>query len=233
MRTVYGIQLLALACSVWLIAGCASAPKSKGWSAWSFSKKPKEDEKGPKIVTPREKMEQLRELGANSSKMSPQLRETVAGELTHGIVHEKDPVLRAQILRTLAHFPSEKSASILAAGLHDHDRDVRIAACESLGKYGGTNSVQELSQVIKDDADVDVRLAAVRGLGDGASPGAVAVLGEALDDQDPAMQHRAIASMKKLSNQDFGTDVEAWRQYAKSGQGPPKPTLAERIRKWF
>ena len=138
-----------------------------------------------------------------------------------------------QILRTLGYFPTEKSASILAAGLHDHDRDVRMAACEGLGRQGGPTAAQELARVLAEDADIDVRLAAARGLGESATPTALPPLGDALEDQDPAMQFRAIASMKKISGKDFGNDVGAWREYAKSGQPPEQPSFASRYLKWF
>jgi HEAT repeat protein len=178
-------------------------------------------------------MEQMRNLAAEGNKLSPELQERASLELAQGIAHERDPVLRAQILRTLGNLPSQKGDAVLAAGLHDHDRDVRIAACEALGKHGGPQAAQELSRALKEDSDVDVRLAAARGLGESRSTEAIHPLGDALEDQDPAIQHRAMASMKKVSGKDFGSDVDAWRQYAKSGQEPPKPTLAERLRKLF
>ena len=231
MRTVYGRRLLAFLCGMWLVAGCASAPKAE-WPTWMTFGKTKDDGR-PKVVTPRDKMEQLRELTARGRKMSPELQERVSSELAQGIVNEQDPVLRAQILRTLGRYPTEKAGVILSSGLHDHDRDVRIAACEALGVRGGEASVAELARVLADDADVDVRLAAARGLSETASTQGVAALGDALEDQDPAIQRRAMASMKKLSGQDFGGDVGAWRQYAKTGQGPPPPSLAQRLRKLF
>ena len=230
MRNLRGIPLLALACSMWLAVGCANAPKMSRPEWLSFGKKPPKDDK---IVTPRDKMEQLRALAKEGPKMSPELQERVSSELAQGIAHEQDPVLRAQILRTLGHFPSEKSAGVLAAGLHDKNRDVRIAACEGLGRHKGPAAAEELSHAIADDADVDVRLAAARALGEAADPKSVAALGTALEDHNPAMQHRAMSSLKKVSGQDYGTDVEAWKEYAKSGQGPAQPTLVQRILKWF
>ena len=230
MRTINLRPVLAVVCGVWLVAGCASASKAE-WPSWmTFGKK---KENGPKVVTPRDKMEQLRELSSRSKKMTPELQERVSQELAQGIAHEQDPVLRAQILRTLGHFPTERAGTILAAGLNDHERDVRIAACEALGVRGGEVSVKELSRVLTEDADIDVRLAAARSLGDTGSPQGVAALGNALDDQDPALQFRAITSMKKISGQDFGNDLDAWRQYAKTGQQGPKPSIAQRLRRLF
>ncbi len=227
MRTLSGMHVLALACCVALSPGCASL-KTPSW----FAKKEKPSD-GPKVITPRDKMVQLRELSKNGDKLTPELRERVSSELANGIAHEQDPILRAQVLRTLGRFPSEKSLVVCTAGLHDHQRDVRIAACESLGRLGGAEATANLSRTLAEDADVDVRLAAARALGETADAKGVAALGEALQDQDPAMQHRAMASMKKISGQDFGTDVDAWREYAKTGQGPPTPTFAERFRNLF
>jgi hypothetical protein len=47
----------------------------------------------------------------------------------------------------------------------------------------------------------------------------VAPLGEALTDNDPAMQYRAILSLKNVTGKDLGNDVEPWRQYVK-GETP-------------
>jgi HEAT repeat protein len=222
--------LLALAGSMWLASGCAGSGKISRPQWLSFGKK---EETGPKVVTPRDKMEQLRELAKRGPKMSPDLQERASNELAQGIAHEQDPILRAQILRTLASFSTEKSATILVAGLHDHERDVRIAACEALGKHGGPAAAPNLSRALAEDADLDVRLAAARGLGEAGNAAAVPSLGDALEDQDPAMQHRAMASLKKVSGQDYGDDVEAWRQYAKTGQAQPQPSLVQRIFKGF
>jgi HEAT repeat protein len=222
--------LLALTASVWVASGCASGSKTSPPKWFSFGKK---EESGPKVITPRDKIEQLRELATHAHEMSPELQERASNELAQGIAHEQDAILRAQILRTLANFRTAKAGTILVAGLHDHERDVRIAACESLGKYGGPTAAPNLSRALAEDSDLDVRLAAARGLGQTKDASAVSSLGEALEDQDPAMQHRAIASLKLVSGQDYGGDVEAWRQYAKTGQPQPQPSLAQRIFKKF
>lgn len=234
MRTFRGITFLALALCACLGSGCASGMHAPSSDWWSFNKKKKKEQSDDGIVTPYSKMKQLRELSKQSADMTPELQERVTNELAHGIVHEQDPVLRAQILRTLGHFPNEKSAAILAAGLrHDGNRDVRIAACDGLGRQKGDKAAEELSHALAEDADVDVRLAAARALGNTGDPKAVAALGTALDDQDPAMRHRALSSLKQVSGKDYGDDLEAWRQYAKTGTPPEEPSLAQRLRKLF
>ena len=237
MRQLPGKRLLALLCCLALVPGCASTYKAptakKSWFAWGKKKK-EADVVGAKIITPRDKMLQLRYLANEGRKLSPELQERAATELCQGIARKRDPdAARRQILRTLGTLPSEKGYAVLAAGLHDHDRDVRIAACEALGKRGGPQAAQELSRTLTEDADIDVRLAAARGLGDTHATEGIHALGDRIEDQDPAMQVRAMASMKKVSGKDFGQDIDAWKQYAKTGQEPPQPSLAERFRKKF
>ncbi|MBI2826367.1 MAG: HEAT repeat domain-containing protein [Planctomycetia bacterium] len=233
MRRYRGTNVLALAVSVGLMAGsgCATAPRAQ-WPSWmAFGKK---EEDGPKILTPHDKMVQMRELATRLPKYSPELQEQVAAELVQAIPHEQDPVLRAQILRTLGVCPTESAARILAAGLNDHNRDVRIAACDAWGKRGGPEATTELSRALTEDADIDVRLAAARNLGTVEHPNAIAPLGQALEDPDPAMQRRAMASLKQTSGRDYGNNVQAWREFVQGRQpAAPQESFVQRIFKWF
>ena len=79
----------------------------------------------------------------------------------------------------------------------------------------------------------DVRLAAAKALGETRNPAAVPALGEALADADPAMQYRAVLSLKQATGKDLGNSVDRWQQYVKGEQPAPAPTLGERIRNWF
>ncbi len=99
MRNSRSIFLLAPTLGLWLATclGCASAPKVS-WPAWTGLAK--EDDSGPKVLTPKDKMEQLRELSTKGPKMTPEMQEKVSTERARGIPNEQDPMLRAQILRT-------------------------------------------------------------------------------------------------------------------------------------
>ncbi len=222
-----------LASSLWLATctGCATAPKVT-WPEWTHLGK--KDDDGVKILTPKDKMEQLRALTKAAAKMTPEKQEAVAVELARGIATEQDVTLRAQILRTLAAYPTETATKILVAALNDKDRNVRIAACEGLGKHGGPEVPKELGRVLAEDSDLDVRLAAARGLGTAAHPNSIAPLGQALDDPDPAMQLRVMASLKEASGRDYGNDTHAWREFVQGGQPKqPEESLAQRLFKWF
>jgi HEAT repeat protein len=90
-----------------------------------------------------------------------------------------------------------------------------------------------LAEVLRRDPDIDVRLAAARSLGEIGDPAAVTALGAALDDTDPAMQVRAVASLREVTGKDFGADVNRWRQYVQGeSPSPPEPvSFAERVRR--
>jgi len=91
-----------------------------------------------------------------------------------------------------------------------------------------------LNKVLTSDTNVDVRLAAARNMGLTKDPSAIPALADSLSDSDPAMQRRAVESLRLLSKKDFGSDVSAWQQYAKGEQPEMKePSVAERFRKMF
>jgi HEAT repeat protein len=92
-----------------------------------------------------------------------------------------------------------------------------------------------LAGTLSSDVEMDVRLAAVKALGETRDAGAVAALGEALEDRDPAMQYQAVRSLRNLTGEKLGNDVNLWRQYVR-GELPPESrpiSFAEDIRRMF
>jgi hypothetical protein len=233
MRNSRHKLLLAPTVGLWIATclGCASAPKMQ-WPAWTGLAN--EDDSGPKVLTPKDKVDQLRELAKKAPKMDQETQEKVSAELARGITNEQDPILRGQILRTLAVYKTDIAGKVLAAGIHDKDHNVRIAACEAWGVRGGPQAPEVLGAALGHDENFDVKLAAARGLGKVAHPNAIAPLGQALDDPDPAMQRRAMLSLKEASGRDFGGDVAAWREFVHGGQPPvPEESLAQKFWKLF
>ena len=135
---------------------------------------------------------------------------------------EKDPLIRLEIIRTLGRYPGPAADAILKAALSDPEARVRVAACEAWGKRNDAQAVALLSEALRSDVDADVRLAAAKALGETKNPAAVAALGEALTDSDPAMQYRAVLSLKQATGKDLGNSVERWQQYVK-GERPEEP----------
>jgi HEAT repeats len=209
--------------------GCA-AQKRPQWLAWGKSK----EEPALHVETPGERLEKLRKLASEVKKLPAAETERISTDLAQAISKEQDPLLRAQILRTLAEFPTETASRVLAAGLADSEADVRVAACEAWGQRAGPEAVQRLSETLGADTNIDVRLAAARALASCPDQKTVAALGLALEDHDPALQRRAIQSLEKVTGRHFGNDVVAWREYVQGRD--PKPdseSLVSRIFRLF
>jgi HEAT repeat protein len=178
------------------------------------------------VKTPQQRIEELKVL-AKSSSLPP---ETTA-QLVKEIQTEQDPQIRLNIVRVLAKLPDPSASAVLHAGLEDPDNSVRVACCEAWGTRGGTEAVTELSTVLHAESNIDVRMAAAKALGVTREATAVQPLAEVLADNDPAIQRRAIESLKNVSGKDFGYDVPAWRQYAAGQPVEPRPvSFAERLR---
>ena len=178
----------------------------------------------PGVKTPQERIHELKAIAA--APPSPGIAEQLAIE----IQREQDPQVRCHIVRALAKVQDPKAAAVLHAGLEDPEQSVQIACCEAWGKRGGAEAVQELSTVLQAESNVDVRMAAARALGQTSHTAAVQPLADVLADNDPAIQRRAIESLKAVSGKDYGYDVQAWRQYAAGGPVQPKErSIAERL----
>lgn len=228
MRRIARRCSLALAvCLSAGVLGCAASD----WNlmAWANPK--------PKVVsnieTPAQRIEKLRKLAKSAPQDTPEEQERMSDLLAAGMRNELDPLVRAQMVRTLGAYRTVPADEALAAALQDSDSDVRIAACETLGNRRGPEPARLLSETVSSDTDIDVRLAATRALGEVGDPSAVNGLSVALDDANPAMQHRAVRSLEKVTGRQHGHDVAAWKRDLEDGQIDPPPSLADRLKEWF
>jgi HEAT repeat protein len=223
---------IAAACALGLglFSGCASGA-GRGWAGLFPNRKMTDEEQ---VETPSERIETLRKLAESADRAEATEKERIAGQLAAAVPGETDPLVRAQLIRTLGHYPGTPTLSTVAAALDDGERDVRIAACESLGRLGGPDATEKLSATIASDADPDVRLAALRAAGELDDPNVVSGIAIALDDPDPALQLRAMRSLEQVTGKQYGNDVQLWRAYA-AGEAPTEPdiSVAERLRQLF
>ena len=228
---VLGFCLCVVILAAAITTGCAQNKiSSKSLNPFAAQKKKGE---AIGIRTSAKTIEEMKELEKVAKKASPAAQEKVASELAMRIQVEQDPLVRIHMVTTLGAYPVPRSADVLKAALNDSDADVRVACCKAWGRRGGPEAVQELQRVVASDTNVDVRLAAARALGQTKDKSAIPALGEALADNDPAMQYRAVEALKEVSGRDLGNDVAAWREFAKSGKEPAPPTIAERFRGMF
>jgi HEAT repeat protein len=188
----------------------------------------------PGVVAPRERIAKLKKLSETAASATPAQRQQVSEELAASIRTEKDPLIRLEIIRTLGRYPGQSADAILKAAMSDSEARIRVVACEAWGKRNDANAVALLSEALRSDVDADVRIAAARSLGETKNPAAVAALGEALSDTDPAMQYRAVLSLKQTTGKDFGNNVERWQQYVKGERSQePAASLADRAKGAF
>ncbi|MFZ5828497.1 MAG: HEAT repeat domain-containing protein [Planctomycetota bacterium] len=217
-----------LSLSVLLLCGCSSLPT---WVPFTRET----PDRLPGVLAPHEKIATLRQLAEGAPSKGADERERLIDELLQALPQEKDPMIRSEIITTLAAYPGDRVDAVLSRALEDPDRDVQLATCAAWGRRGGPQACAALSRALQTSNDRDVRLAAARGLGDVRDPAAVAALGSVLEDRDPALQHRAVQSLRAATGEDFGNDVNAWRQYVRGETPRPRaPTsLAERFRTVF
>ncbi len=117
----------------------------------------------------------------------------------------------------------------------DPDPLVRIAANEAFGRRADFDAAAALSRIAADDANIDVRLSAVAALGNCEEQQAVQALTLALDDSNPAIQNRAVESLKSSTGQPLGDNIAVWRAYLHGEPSPVLPTesFAERFQRIF
>jgi HEAT repeat protein len=227
---VHKLAALAVCSCLALLSGCAATADGV---AGLFHRK-KTTEEILNIKTPDDRRKELQELAKTAKKKPPEEQQRITAELSKEIQRENDPRMRRQILRTLTAYPTPMASAVLVAALGDSDMEVRRVACKALGERGGKDAVQELTRVVSSDTNLDVRLAAVRALGETRDSTALSPLAEALVDPDPAIQFHATAGLRAVSGRDFGTDAQAWREYAQTGKSSaPEVSLAERLRSLF
>ena len=200
-----GVLLVLLASFV--LTGCAS------WTPWKRREKAARDqEKYGFTADTRIKKLAERSKAVKSEPAQNQLEFTQ--DLVRMMLEEHDPRVRGKILETAAEYDTAAATAICSGAMQDPNESVRIRACDVWAKRGGEEAVQLLAMRFQTDTDLDVRLRALKMLGELKDAQAIPVLARALEDGDPAVQYRAVASLKQVSGRDLGNDVNAWREWA-------------------
>jgi len=214
--------LPALACG-----GCA------GWRPWKSNEKLArvEEKYGPAADT---RIKRLAERSKVVKKESEQKRIEFTQDLVRMMLEEHDPRVRCSILTTAAEYDTAAATAICKGALEDPDERVRTEACRVWSTRGGDEAVNLLATRFRTDQELDVRLQALRMLGELKDKDAIPVLAKALEDGDPAVQYRAVASLKAVSGRDLGNDVNVWREWAADPNGKAGEwTIAEGFRRLF
>ncbi|MEX0939076.1 MAG: HEAT repeat domain-containing protein [Pirellulales bacterium] len=223
--TAWTILLLA-------ISGCANGPPFSPVNWASLPSLWADDEVKLSLVTPSERVAELQATSENAAGLDDQAKVRLVAELAGQLPNEADPLVREQIVRTLAALSMPQSISALRMALGDSAPTVRVAACNALGKLPAPEAQAALLEALGSDTDIDVRLAAADALKNFPDRQTVDGLAMALDDRDPALQYRAMQTLREVTGQPLGNSVTAWRQYVRGENvAPAQPaSVAQRLR---
>jgi len=222
---VRGVVLLILA-SV-MLTGCAS------WSPLKRREKAVRDQEKYGF-TADTRIKKLAERSKAVKSESTQQQLEFTRDLVRMMLEEHDPRVRSKILETAAEYDTSAATAICTGAMQDPNEMVRTRACDVWAKRGGPDAVQLLATRFQTDADLDVRLRALKMLGELKDKQAIPVLARALEDADPAVQYRAVASLKQVSGRDLGNDVNAWREWAVDPESHKAEwSIAEGFRRLF
>jgi hypothetical protein len=228
------LSVIALVLGAAMLSGCA-APKSGLLAQWNpFHKDDVYDERqyGPTID---ERLAEIRHTGERAESMRPEERDQLAQQFGARLQHETSPSMKMELIRGLGKLQTPMADAALRMALSDPDPGIRRTAVEAWGTRRSEMAIEVLSQTLSSDTDLDVRMAAARALGNYSDRTAVESLGIALDDPNPALQYRAIESLRTATGKDYGGDVAAWRQVVK-GIEPTNfehPSIVQRWLNWY
>ena len=226
--------LIPLSCLVLIsLVGCSEGVfwRTGNWSPWARQKWAEEEQIAKTLFTRRQEMTDL----VDSLGGAPERRDQVAQHLSNIVRNDSVLLSRLHAIGLLSRVDSPIAAEALRGASQDRNTDVRIAAVNALGKSRMESSVTTLQEVLNSDTNVDVRLAATRALGSTSNPQSLQALSGVLGDKNPALQVTATESLARITGQDLGADVFAWREYLEqsgaTGQlaQPPTSTAANPI----
>lgn len=220
--------LLALGCLT-LAAGCAEiATNLRDVGDKFVLKRTPEQELG--IKTPKDRIKELKQVANAIGDEPPGEQQRIVDVLTRELASERDPIVRRHILRTIAACPPASAETVLIGAMADPDAETRRTVCACLGMRGGKASIQELSRVLASETNDSVRLAAVKALGQTKDSGSMMPLVDVMAENDPALKNLARESLSAVSGRDYGTNVQAWREFAQHGKTDlPEVSIAERV----
>jgi HEAT repeat protein len=210
-----------------MLTGCSS------WSPWGRREKSVRDQEKYGF-TADTRIKKLAERSKTVKSESTHNQQEFTQDLVRMMLEEHDPRVRSKILETAAEYDTAAATAICTGAMQDPNEMVRIRACDVWAKRGGAEAVQLLATRFQTDADLDVRLRALKMLGELKDKQAIPVLARALEDGDPAVQYRAVASLKQVSGRDLGNDVNVWREWAADPEAHKAEwSIAEGFRRLF
>ena len=215
-------------------AGCADGPLWRlGYlNPWVVKRWHEEEEL---LATLSERRGRIASIRESLHKMTPLESDRAVDYLRETVINEPVLLTRLDAIETLGMIPAPRAGEALQGFLKDPDAQVRLAATHAFETRPPAEAIPALRGVLESENDVDIRLAATRHLGRFREDrAAIDALGVALSDPEPAMQFRAMESLKKVTGRDYGFNARLWQAYL-NGEQPDEPasSVADTIRQLF
>ena len=221
----------AIAGIVSLCSGCMDGPFYAMNSAMPWTQRAwrQDEEYGATFTT---RVAEFETLKAQIPSMPQDEKERWANILGEMMDTETSPELRRLSVECLAMIASPIADEGLTKASEDKVDKVRITACKAWLARNSDTSKKMLTQIAVSDQSPSVRIAALEALGETAGGVAKEAFEMALEDDDPAIQFQAAQSLKQITGEDFGGDIEAWQNYLANSPGfPEEPKVADQT--WF
>ncbi len=182
------------------------------------------------VPAPKERMQQIRQLGEAAKEVYSQRAENYIASLTAIIKSDPDANCRAVAVESVGKYKSDSSAFALNLALTDKVKYVRIAACHAWKTHPNPKmGADGLNRLLMSENDKDVTLAAVQALQVCGDPSSNDALNRMLETADPALQIAAMNSLGAIHHSAC-RDVDQWRQFCKGEiQTPGEPQKKESV----
>ncbi len=179
-----------------------------------------------------QRLDELQLLESQLVWMPPEEKQAWAQHLERVIASDSSPEFRTRAVQIIAQIPGEAAVRGLNAASTDESEKVRLATCEGWRKLGGSEGRDMLLTMVNNSSETtSVRQAAIESLTDfAAEPEVRSTLSRLLDDRSPAIQYQVTRSLSKVTGQDFGGNLQSWKDFMQGKEvEEPKTSLASGI----
>ena len=154
-------------------------------------------------------------LGQASAYETEKQKSEAIETLTAKYAEGREPVaIRAIIVRSLGNLGDPRARTLAIKAANDSEAIIRLEGCRALGKVGKPEDATILARIMTVDTLEDCRIAAIEGLGSlkVQDPRIIQILLDGMEHDDPAIRLECLASLRKITRKDFGTEAAAWRR---------------------
>ena len=114
-------------------------------------------------------------------------------------IHD-DPLVRSYLALAMGVTKDDFYSEVLLNGLHDKNRESRLAAIQAIGMIGTKTATLQLKELVSNTNYPDERLAATISLGMIGDPNSIPLLRTLLDDEEPNIRWDSAIALAKMGD---------------------------------